>query len=62
MTAPSEPVAVLLDTIWRAYRRGSCDKATAIGHMRYVADLTEAGASELLDCDVAPSARYEVAR
>jgi hypothetical protein len=59
---PSEPIAVLLDTIWRAYKRQSCDKATAIDHLRYVADLTDVDASELLDCDVAPSARYEVAR
>jgi hypothetical protein len=57
MTAPTA-TAVLLDTIWHAYRRGSCDKATAIGHLRFVADLTEADASELLDGDTAPSVRY----
>jgi len=61
MTAPTEPVAVLLDTIWRAYKRRSCDKATAIDHLRYVADLTEVGASELLDNDTAPSVRYQQA-
>ena len=62
MTAPSAPVAVLLDTIWRAYKRRSCTKFTAIDHLRYVAGwfLNDVGASELLDCDVAPSARYEV--
>lgn len=58
MTAPTEPVAVLLDTIWHAHRRGSCDKATAIDHMRFVAALTEADAADLLDGDTPPSVRY----
>jgi hypothetical protein len=61
MTAPTEPIAVLLDTIWYAHRRGSCDKPTAIGHMRFVAALTEVDASELLDDGTAPSVRYQQA-
>jgi len=58
---PSEPVAVLLDTIWRAYRRGSCDKATAIGHLRYVTAISVFDANALLDDATAPSVRYRQA-
>jgi hypothetical protein len=58
MTAPSAPVAVLLDTIWHAYRRRSCTKATAIGHLLFFTSWTEAEASEVLDDGTAPSVRY----
>ena len=61
MTAPTEPVAVLLDTIWRAYKRRSCTKATAIDHLLFFTSWTEVDASELLDGDVAPSVRYQQA-
>lgn len=49
--------ASLADKIWNAYRNGKYTRAEAIGEMRTILNLTEAGAADLVGNKRAPSVR-----